>query len=115
MNRFLIGSCLIGLLIATAPAMADSYKRQDHKPGYHQKVDHGEGAPQHKKLLSAKHRDKYAYHGHRDRKQGYRDHKHGWKHKKYSKRHHGWKYNKRHPGWKHKKFHQRKHLSLIHI
>lgn len=100
MNRFLIGSCLIGLLMATGPAAADSYKRQDHKAGYHQKVDHGKGAPQHKKLLSSEHRDKYAYHGHRDRKHGYRDHKHGWKHKKYSKRHHG---------WKHKKYHQRKH------
>ncbi|MBL3556127.1 MULTISPECIES: hypothetical protein [Marinobacter] len=93
MKKFLIGSCLIGLLMATAPAMADSFKREDHKAGYHQKVGHAKGAPHHKKFLTSQHRDRYADHGYRDRK-------HGWKHKKHSKRHHG---------WKHKKYQQRKH------
>lgn len=92
MKKFLIGSCLVGLMMVTAPAMADTYKREDHRAGYHQKVDHDRG-PHHKKLLSGQHREKRAYHGYRDRK-------HGWKHKKHSKRHHG---------WKHKKYHQRKH------
>jgi hypothetical protein len=93
MKKFLIGSCLIGLMMATAPAMADSYKRQDHKAGYHQKVDHGKRAPEHKKFLSSQYRDKHAYHGDRDRN-------HGWKQKQYNKRHHG---------WKQKKYHHRKH------
>ncbi|MDF0751812.1 hypothetical protein NLU14_16395 [Marinobacter sp. 71-i] len=93
MKRFLIGSCLAGLMMATAPAMADSYEREDRKAGFYQKVDHGGGAPHHKKFLSSQHRDRYADHGYRDRK-------HGWKHKKYSKRQHG---------WKHKKYLQRKH------
>ncbi len=93
MKKFLIGSCLIGLLMATAPAMADTYKREDHNAGFYQKVDHGKGAPHHKKFLSSQQRDRYAGHGYRDRK-------HGWKHKKHSKRHHG---------WKQKKYQQRKH------
>lgn len=93
MKKFLIGSCLIGLMMATAPAMADSYKREGHKAGYHQKADYGKGAPHHKKFLTSQHRDRYVDHGYGDRK-------HGWKHKKHSKRHHG---------WKHEKYHQRKH------
>ncbi len=93
MKTFLIAGCLIGLMMATVPAMADSYKRENHNAGFHQKVDHGKGAPHHKKFLSSQHRDRYAD----------RDRRHGWQHKKYSKRHRGWKnreYRHRHHGYK---------------
>lgn len=98
MKKFLIGSCLIGLMMATMPAMADSYKREDHKVGYYQKVDHGKGAPHHKKFLSSQHRDRYADHGYRDRK-------HGWKHKKYHQRKHSYHGHKHH--WNKSRYHHR--------
>ncbi|MFN2362253.1 MAG: hypothetical protein ABR522_14395 [Marinobacter sp.] len=41
MKTFLIGSCLIGLMMTTAPVMADSYKRHWNKSRYHRKYDHG--------------------------------------------------------------------------
>lgn len=88
MKAFLIGSCLVGLIMATSPAVADSDRRENHRAGFHQKVDHDRGIPHHKKLLSSRHRDADAHHGHRDRKHGWKNkahnrHKHGWKHKKY--------------------------------
>ncbi|MEP1215937.1 MAG: hypothetical protein ABJM11_16250 [Marinobacter sp.] len=98
MKKFLIGSCLVGLMMATAPAMADSYKRENHKAGYHQKADYGKGAPHHKKFLTSQHRDRYADHGYGDRK-------HGWKHKKYHQHKHGYHGHKRH--WNKSRHHQR--------
>lgn len=89
MKRFLIGSCLVGILVATTPALADSDRREDRREGFHQKVDHDRGNIHHKKFLSSRHRDSHAHHGYRDRK-------HGWKQKKYHQHKHGWKRGKGH-------------------
>ena len=100
MKAFLIGSCLVGLIMATSPVVADSDRRENHRAGFHQKVDHDRGIPHHKKLLSSRHRDADAHHGHRDRKHGWKNkahnrHKHGWKHKKYHQKRHSYHGHKR--------------------
>ena len=107
MKAFLIGSCLVGLIMATSPAVADSDRRENHRAGFHQKVDHDRGIPHHKKLLSSRHRDADAHHGHRDRKHGWKNkaHKHGWKHKKYHQKRHGYHGHKRH--WNKHRHHYR--------
>lgn len=99
MKTLLIGTCLIGLMMVTGPATANTYERKNHEAGYYQKVDQ-KGALHHQKLLSAQHRDRRAFHGDRDRR-------HGWHHKKHNQRKHDWKRNKH--GWKHEKHHQRRH------
>ena len=95
MKAFLITSCLVGLIMATSQAVAEPDRRENHRAGFHQKVDHDRGIPHHKKFLSSRHRDADAHHGHRDRKHGGKNKahnrpKHGWQHKQYHQKRHGY-------------------------
>jgi hypothetical protein len=94
MKTFLIGSCLVGLMMVNSPAVAETDRWEDSRAGF-QKVDHDRGSPHHKKFLSSRHRDRDAHHDYRDRKHGWKNkahnrHKHGWKHKKYHQKRHGY-------------------------
>lgn len=83
MKRFLIGSCIVGFLAASAPAFADSYYKHRTPPGIQIVVERGHALPpgHQKKYLAAKYRDGHHYHDHHGKryghkKHGYRDHKH---------------------------------------
>ncbi|MEX2474686.1 hypothetical protein [Marinobacter sp.] len=83
MKRFLISSCIVGLLLATPPAMADSLRGQGYSPGVQIQVERGKMVPpgHQKKFLSARHRDHgYSRDHRRDRHWNKRHHKqHGYK------------------------------------
>lgn len=83
MKRFLIGSCILGLLMATSPTMADSRRGHGHPPGIQKHIERGKMVPpgHQKKFLFSRHRD----HGY-DR--GYRDHRRDQHWSKHEKRHH---------------------------
>lgn len=85
MKQFLIGSCIVGLLMVSSPAMADSLRGQWHPPGIQKQIERGKMVPpgHQKKFLSSRHRDHrgdkhWSKHEKRHHKQyGYKD-RHGF-------------------------------------
>lgn len=80
MKRFLIGGCIVGLLMATSPVMADSRHGHGLPPGIQKQMERGKAVPpgHQKKLMSAKYRD----HGYS------RDHRRDRHRDKHRKHHH---------------------------
>ncbi|MGB1949388.1 MAG: hypothetical protein ACPHQ9_01325 [Marinobacter sp.] len=88
MKRFLIGSCILGLLMATSPTMADSWRGHGHPPGIQKHIERGKMVPpghqkrHHKKKHSYENRYRY------DDRRGYRGEYRRGHHQKYRSGYH---------------------------
>lgn len=86
MKRWLISTCIVGLLMATSPVMAEH--GHGLPPGIQKQLERGKALPPglQKQFLSARHRDHYDYRDHR-RDKHWREHrKHHHKDHKYRDR-----------------------------